>query len=88
MAMWNLAEETVYCFHHRIDHVITNHPGADQNSLEVHLIGPLCTVPHMGKARSAGERHRGIRIPDTYLLQLPLCLPKTFINVAFYVSEK
>lgn len=67
-----LVGETLECSHHNVRHVIAKHPGADQYTLEVHLVGPVCTVPRVGKTRSAWERDTRMIIADTFILQLPL----------------
>lgn len=66
-----LTSETVECSHHNIRHVIAKHPGADQYTLKVHLIGPVCTVPHVGKTRPAKGRDTRMRNLYTFLSQLP-----------------
>lgn len=64
VAVRDLADETVECFHHRLKRVISDHLGADQNSLELLLIRPLYMVSHVGVKISAGER-------DTWMKNLP-----------------
>lgn len=50
--------KTAECSEHSVRHVIREHPGTDQNTPEGHFIGPVCTVPDLGKTRPEEKKTR------------------------------